>query len=118
MGKAENHKIRLSAGEKRERYKESECFRLTPPRVPSLPGKTIITINSWRKAGTQREIKQVTTAGMKFPRMGREEGKETATSCPCLPEPAGAQNPVSTYSDAECMRNSPLEEGEISWETT
>lgn len=83
-GKAENHKIRLSAGEKRERYKESECFRLTPTRVPSLPGKTIIKINLWRKAGTQREIKQVTTAGMKFPRMGKEEGKETATSCPAF----------------------------------
>lgn len=94
MGKAENHKIRLSARGKTERYKESECCRLTPLRVPSLPGKTIIKIIFWRKAGTQREIKQVTTAGVKFHRMRKGKGwKETTTSCPCLPEPAGTENP-------------------------
>lgn len=94
MGKVENHRIRLSAGGKGERCKESECFRITPLRVPSLPGKTIIKINLCRKAGTRRGIKQVTTAGVKFHRMGKEEGwKETATSCPCLPEPAGTEYP-------------------------
>lgn len=54
----------------------------------------MIKINLWRKAATQSKIKQVTTAGMKFHRMRRQEGwNETATSCSCLHEPGGIESP-------------------------